>query len=168
MHQQQHKLIYAEDILHLNAANRRYSSEAEGKPRLFAIALPPGVPEVKRFETSRSVIFENVRLGFAAAYDALVEDRSLSGKGYEVAKQIWPDSVLLEVPTHLGNLRDESDLPPDFDTFDVRRTCFSSVPLSFTFRKLCALLQQTHRKYLPRSESLLRGDPLFPHVSMID
>ena len=120
MHQQQHKLIYAEDILLLNAENRRYSSEHGHSPRLFAIALPCGIPEVKRFETSRQVIFENVRMGFAAAYDAMVEDRSLQGKGYEVAKTIWPDSILLEEPAHLKTLGDEADLPPDSETFDVK------------------------------------------------
>ena len=120
MHQQQHKLIYAEDILLLNAENSRYSHDNDSSPRLFAIALPSGIPEVKRFETSREVIFENVRMGFAAAYDALIEDRSLQGNGYAVAKTIWPDSILQEEPAHLQTLKDETDLPPDNETFDVQ------------------------------------------------
>jgi hypothetical protein len=69
MHKQFHKLIYAEDTLFLNQENQRYDDYIDKvHPRVFTIALPPGVPEVKRFETSRQVIFENVRLGFAAAY----------------------------------------------------------------------------------------------------
>jgi hypothetical protein len=121
MHKQYHKLIYAEDILTLNAANRQYGdNKMIPAGRLFGIALPPGVPEVKRFETSRAVIFDNVRMGFAAAYDALVEDRTLAGQGYEVAKTIWPDSILDEEPVHLQKLAKLSnDLPPDEETFHV-------------------------------------------------
>ena len=128
MHKQQHKLIYAEDILLLNFENKRYSSGQNEAPRLFAIALPSGIPEVKRFETSREVIFENVRMGFAAAYDAMVEDRSLQGKGYNVAKTIWPDSILLEEPVHLKTLRDDVDLPPDSETFDVNSYFLGVLP----------------------------------------
>ena len=36
-----------------------------------------GVCEVSRLEASRSAIFQAVRLGFAAAYDNLVEDPNL-------------------------------------------------------------------------------------------
>ena len=36
------------------------------------IALVTGHPEVGRLELSREVIFESVRVGFAAAYDLLV------------------------------------------------------------------------------------------------
>lgn len=75
MSNQLHKLVYAEDILRLNEANRKFDDKG-AEPKLFCVALPPGVPEVKRFETSRRVIFENVRDGFAAAYDALVIDPS--------------------------------------------------------------------------------------------
>jgi len=73
MANQLHKLVYAEDILLLNEANRKFD-ETEPGPKLFCVALPPDTPEVKRFETSRRVIFDNVRAGFAAAYDALVID----------------------------------------------------------------------------------------------
>jgi hypothetical protein len=38
------------------------------------LIFPEGVPEVKRMETSREVIFDSVRQGFAAAYNALVVD----------------------------------------------------------------------------------------------
>ena len=44
------------------------------------MALPPGIAEVKRFETSRFVIFNSVRQGFAAAYDSLVIDPALRGQ----------------------------------------------------------------------------------------
>ena len=53
-------------------------------PKILCIALPSGIEEVKRFETSRYVIFDSVRHGFAAAYDALVLDPALRGKGWEV------------------------------------------------------------------------------------
>eukprot|EP01039_Chlorochromonas_danica_P009973 gene9972-11023_t len=97
---QYHKLIYAEDILRINAANRCFDESQPG-PKLYGVALPPGVKEIKRMETSREVIFENVRLGFAAAYDSLVSDVSQRGKGYEVAKEIWPDRLMSEPARHL-------------------------------------------------------------------
>ncbi len=73
MHNQYHKLVYAEDVLRLNAANRDFDEQRPG-PKLFAVALPAGRKEVARMETSRAAIFESVRLGFAAAYDSLVLD----------------------------------------------------------------------------------------------
>ena len=110
MHKQYHKLIYAEDILILNRANHDFSEikasteetvtypataiDLDTKAKLYTIALPEGIQEVSRMETSRSAIFNNVRFGFAAAYDALVLDPSLRGKGLDVAKEIWPDSIL--------------------------------------------------------------------------
>ena len=91
-----HKLIYAEDVLILNDANRDFSDyAAQGAgatcgatagatcgARLFAIALPAGSPEVKRMETSREAIFDSVRRGFAAAYDALVLDPEMKVHGF--------------------------------------------------------------------------------------
>ncbi|RYH30463.1 hypothetical protein EON65_05085 [archaeon] len=90
---QYHKLIYAEDILRINAANRDFSpdlhtqipsnnvhspgdinSKARPSPRLYGVALPAGTKEVSRTETSREVIFDTVRRGFAAAFDSLVLD----------------------------------------------------------------------------------------------
>jgi hypothetical protein len=57
MHNQYHKLVYAEDILLLNAFNNQIDPIDDG-PQVLCIALPAGtVPEVKRFETSRAVIF---------------------------------------------------------------------------------------------------------------
>ena len=91
-----HKKRYAEDVIVLNEAardmNRPYS-DAE-KPHLLPIAVPPGSPEVKRLETGREPILQGVRRGFARAYDALVEDVELRGKGEEVAMQIFPDDIL--------------------------------------------------------------------------
>ena len=49
------------------------------------------------------VIFESVRSGFAAAYDILVDDYVRCGKGNEIAKEIWPDSILDEEPLTLMN-----------------------------------------------------------------
>jgi hypothetical protein len=82
MHRQYHKLVYAEDILILNEANRDLTQDLDGsgrrdKPALYCLALPPGTPEVKRMETSREAIFHSVRAGFAAAYDGLVADPAL-------------------------------------------------------------------------------------------
>ena len=73
---QMHKLVYAEDILFLNEENRKFDVD-DTAPKIFCVALSEGVPEVKRFETSRRVIFESVREGFAAAYDALVLDPAM-------------------------------------------------------------------------------------------
>lgn len=94
---QYHKLIYAEDILLLNEANK-YGGQVnvDGKNvSLFCVALPEGGIEVQRMETRQDVILENVRLGFAATFDHFQLDPLLKGKGYEEALKIWPDSVLL-------------------------------------------------------------------------
>lgn len=101
MTNQYHKLIYAEDVLILNEANRDYNPVRPGEPRLFGIAKPAGRPEIGRLETSREAIFNGMRDGFAAAYDSLVLDPALRGRGFAVAQEIWPDSLLTEVPKHL-------------------------------------------------------------------
>jgi len=100
MTKQYHKLVYAEDVLLLNEANRDFDPHT-GKPKLFCLALPKGIPEVKRLETSREVIFNSVRQGFAAAYDQLVIDPDQIGRGWEVAKQVWPDAILNQPPSHV-------------------------------------------------------------------
>jgi hypothetical protein len=41
MHNQYHKLVYAEDVLRLNEANRDFNSSSDGT-KLFCIALPAG------------------------------------------------------------------------------------------------------------------------------
>jgi len=117
MTKQYHKLVYAEDILILNEANRDYDANSN-KPKMLCIALPKGIPEVKRFETSRKVIFDNVREGFAAAYDSLVLDPAMRGKGLEIAKEIWPDQIMDQLPAHIlelqkaqGKLKEELVVP---------------------------------------------------------
>lgn len=75
MLRQYHKLLYAEDILRLNEENRKMSQVQQ--PKLFGVALPSGIAEVSRTETNRARILFNVKYGFAAAYDALVEESSL-------------------------------------------------------------------------------------------
>jgi len=45
-------------------------------------------------ETDASVLLENVRLGFAAAYKSLQIDINLKNDGYDIAMRIWPDSTL--------------------------------------------------------------------------
>jgi hypothetical protein len=78
MLQQYHKLVYAQDILRLNAENRNFLPlDHPESAKLYGIALPPGLKEVSRTETSRPVIYANMKAGFAAAYDALVEDPKL-------------------------------------------------------------------------------------------
>lgn len=100
MTNQMHKLVYAEDLLFLNEANRKFDRNSQ-EPSVFCIALPAGTPEVKRFETSREVIFESVRQGFAAAYDVLVMDPEERGRGMEVARTIWPDTIMGQEPAHI-------------------------------------------------------------------
>lgn len=66
-------------MLVLNEANRNINldeinsdiDETGVQPHIFTIALPKGTPEVKRMETKAEVLLENVRLGFAVAYDSL-------------------------------------------------------------------------------------------------
>lgn len=102
MLKQYHKLIYAEDILRTNAENRNFKplTDVNG-PKLFAIAMPAGIKEVRRTETSRKIIFENVKYGFAAAYDSLVNDPALRGNGMKIADELWPEDILSRPPKHL-------------------------------------------------------------------
>lgn len=100
-----HKLVYAEDILLLNAANKDTKCasdtvQAKGS-QLLSVALPTGVPETKRFETKREVIYESVREGFAAAYNTLVLDAAERGRGMEIAHQVYPDRVMADEPKHM-------------------------------------------------------------------
>lgn len=101
---QLHKKIYAEDIIKLNEASK---SERDYKdtsmPHLMPIAIPPGSEEITRLETGREAIFNGVRLGFARAYDALVEDPSERGKGMAVAKYCFPDEILDYNPLDIDN-----------------------------------------------------------------
>jgi hypothetical protein len=111
MHNQYHKLVYAEDILLLNAFHNEINP-IDGGPKVVCIALPAGtVPEVKRFETSRAVIFNSVRQGFAAAFDVLTTDTNMVGKGWEVAKEVYPESIMNDLPAHiLLQIQEEEEL----------------------------------------------------------
>ena len=76
-------------MLILNEANQRiqsfdnYSNLTDDislslkNSSIFTIALPSGVTEVSRMELSENILLENVRLGFAAAYEQLQIDKSL-------------------------------------------------------------------------------------------
>jgi len=92
-----HKKLYAEDFIYLNdrTRERRDWKDLGGEhPHVMAMALPEGSPEIGRTETNRVEIFEGVRRGFAAAYDALVEDPEEQGKGMEVAKMVFKDEIM--------------------------------------------------------------------------
>mmetsp|Transcript_3184 Transcript_3184/g.4780 ORF Transcript_3184/g.4780 Transcript_3184/m.4780 type:complete len:141 (-) Transcript_3184:372-794(-) len=108
MRRQEHKKQYADDVIVLNEAaksDREYSDTSS--PHLMPIALPPGSEEITRLETGRIAIFEGVRRGFAAAYDALVEDPSERGRGAIVAKECFPDEIMDYSPLDIDG-RDES------------------------------------------------------------
>ena len=105
---QLHKKLYAKNVLELNEA--AVESSSSKLPPTLTVAIPESIPEVPRLEARREAIFEGVRDGFARAYDALVEDPSMRGKGYEVAKQYFPDEILdydpqemLEIQATLGH-----------------------------------------------------------------
>jgi hypothetical protein len=96
MIRQRHRLVYAEDILTLNAAARATCDEADGaggcagngaaalgerSAHLLPIALQPGprVPAVSNLQTDSAAIFQAVRCGFARAYDALAPEERRDG-----------------------------------------------------------------------------------------
>jgi predicted acylesterase/phospholipase RssA len=91
-----HKQRYAQDVLTLNQhanSTRDYHDMSAG-PHLLPLALAPGSLEITKLETSRNEIFEGLRRGFARAYDALVEDPLLRGRGAQVAKEAFPDEIM--------------------------------------------------------------------------
>jgi len=55
----------------------------------MTIALREDMPEIHRLEMRRPVLLEGVRNGFAVAYDMLVQDAGMRGKGAEVARQVF-------------------------------------------------------------------------------
>eukprot|EP00536_Pseudo-nitzschia_multiseries_P009320 jgi/Psemu1/200400/e_gw1.257.23.1 len=89
--EQRHQRIYANAILELN---ERTNNPRHDQDQTMTIALGPGSDEVSHLETTREGIFRGVRLGFARAYDALVEDPKLRGKGKEMALRFFPDEIL--------------------------------------------------------------------------
>ena len=102
---QLHKKLYAKNVLELNEA--AIDSPASKLPPTLTIAIPGNIKEVPRLEVGREAIFEGVRDGFARAYDTLVEDPTLRGKGYEVAKQYFPDEILDYNPHEILALQKE-------------------------------------------------------------
>jgi len=108
--EQRHQRVYAKSILELNErANISVSSSASAENhQTMTIALEPGSDEVSHLETSREGIFKGVRQGFARAYDALVEDPAMRGKGMEMALRFFPDEILEYNPND-SNISSSSD-----------------------------------------------------------
>jgi hypothetical protein len=52
------------------------------------------VKEVDKLETSKTIILQNIREGFATAYNHLVIDEALKGNGISIANSLWPDSLI--------------------------------------------------------------------------
>ncbi len=102
---QLHKKLYAKNVLELNEA--AIDSPSSKLPPTLTIAIPESIEEVPRLEVGREAIFEGVRDGFARAYDTLVEDPTLRGKGYEAAKQYFPDEILDYDPHEILALQKE-------------------------------------------------------------
>lgn len=100
---QLHKKLYAKNVLELNEAAKE--SPSSRLPPTLTVAIPGSIAEVPRLEVGREAIFEGVRDGFARAYDALVEDPSLRGKGYIAAKQYFPDEILDYDPLEMLSLQ---------------------------------------------------------------
>jgi hypothetical protein len=91
----------------------------------MTIALEPGSEEVDHLETTREGIFKGVRQGFARAYDALVEDPAMRGRGKEMALYYFPDEIL------------------EYDPNDSRLSCSSSSP-----KKSDSEFRSSFEKYL--------------------
>ena len=92
--EQRHQRVYAKTILELNKrANSPPPSDSK-EDQTMTIALEPGSDDVSHLETTREGIFKGVRQGFARAYDALVEDPAMRGRGKEMALLYFPDEIL--------------------------------------------------------------------------
>jgi predicted acylesterase/phospholipase RssA len=108
MKMQLHKKLYAEDVIRLNEAAHDLRDPYDvSEPHLMAIAVPPGSEEVTRLEVDRNAIFRGLRRGFARAYDCLVPDPALRGKGIDVAELFFPDEILDYDPQDI-DVTDES------------------------------------------------------------
>lgn len=92
--EQRHQRVYANTILELNDRANAPPPSNSGEHQTMTIALEPGSEEVSHLETTREGIFKGVRQGFARAYDALVEDPALRGRGQEMALRYFPDEIL--------------------------------------------------------------------------
>jgi predicted acylesterase/phospholipase RssA len=107
----EHQRIYAKSVLELNQAAAVALLTEKEQQRLshhiLTVALQPGSCEVSHLESTREAIFEGVRVGFARAYDALVEDPSMRGRGYKVAKRYFPEEILDYQPEEMTSLSTE-------------------------------------------------------------
>jgi len=110
MRSHKHKKLYAEDVITLNEAAKDIERDYldTSSPHLMPIAIEPGHPEISRLETRREAIFEGVRRGFARTYDAFVEDPTERGRGYEVAKEYFPDEILEYDPLEIDSVEDSA------------------------------------------------------------
>ena len=121
-HEQEHQRIYAKSILELNERAAVADAKSGEKDYVVTVALGPETKEVSHLETSREAIFEGVRSGFARAYDALVEDPSLRGQGYKVAKEYFPDEIMDYDPEEIVSLLQQQpnqndELKSAFETY---------------------------------------------------
>ena len=92
--EQRHQRLYANTILELNKRANSPPPSDSNEDQTMTIALEPGSEDVSHLETTREGIFKGVRQGFARAYDALVEDPAMRGKGKEMALLYFPDEIL--------------------------------------------------------------------------
>ena len=92
--EQQHQRLYAETILELNNRANFPPPPDSDEDQTMTIALEPGSEDVDHLETTREGIFKGVRQGFARAYDALVEDPHMRGRGKEMALRYFPGEIL--------------------------------------------------------------------------
>lgn len=92
--EQRHQRVYANTILELNKRANSPPPSDSNEDQTMTIALEPGSEDVSHLETTREGIFKGVRQGFARAYDALVEDPAMRGKGKEMALLYFPDEIL--------------------------------------------------------------------------
>lgn len=106
LRKQLHKKLYAKNVLELNEAAQPAGSSS--LPPTLTVAIPGNIEEVPRLEVGREAIFEGVRDGFARAFDALVEEPALRGKGYETAKEYFPDEILDYEPHEMLLLQKEN------------------------------------------------------------
>jgi len=113
--EQRHQRVYAKTILELNERANSPPSYDSSEDQTMTIALEPGSDEVSHLETTREGIFKGVRQGFARAYDALVEDPAMRGKGKEMAMVYFPDEILDYNPNDARlSAPSESKNTPDF------------------------------------------------------
>ena len=106
--EQRHQRVYAKTILELNKRANFPPPSDSREEQTMTIAPEPGADEVSHLETTREGIFMGVRQGFARAYDALVEDPAMRGRGKEMALLYFPDEIL------------------EYDPNDSRLSCSSS------------------------------------------